>query len=351
MKLSEVDTTPLLDAEFIAARCTPARALEVPRRVSDMAPRAHRSVIPAPPTQVRGSLRAIKLPDGHLLKVQAQKITEGGPLRRRCTRSTRRSSSWASSRRRARCTAASAAACSPSSSESRTSKMSAVALSSRSCRRRPTARSRAHYAAGGAQGGAALRDSDGDHRSRRRDLVALAVPAREGDPVRAAHRPRDPQAADRGRGDRPRRPPLGQPHVDHRRAGRRQDAALAPDAPLAALELVQAPNCRDSPALDARRCSTSRTARRTSTRISSTTSTSTTRRPRLALEAQGEDLSLSYAGAWGEADASRRNKARRARTSSSAEDPRTGMPEGETTPGGRARTDSKGWMKLREVKG
>ena len=72
---------------------------------------------------------------------------------------------------------------------------------------------------------------------------------------------------------------------------------------------------------------------------------------RLALEAQGEVLlRLSHAGAWGEADASRRNKARRARASSSAEDPRTGMPEGETTPGGRARTDSKGWTKLREVK-
>ena len=65
---------------------------------------------------------------------------------------------------------------------------------------------------------------------------------------------------------------------------------------------------------------------------------------RLALEAQGEVLlRLSHAGAWGEADASRRNKARGARTSSSAEDPRTGMPEGETRPaGGRVPTPKGG---------
>ena len=71
---------------------------------------------------------------------------------------------------------------------------------------------------------------------------------------------------------------------------------------------------------------------------------------RLALEAQGEVSSASPTPARGARPTPRAATRRAARASSSAEDPRTGMPEGETTAGGRARTDSKGWTKLREVK-
>ena len=101
----------------------------------------------------------------------------------------------------------------------------------------------------------------------------------------------------------------------------------------------------DSPgSTRSRRCSTSRTARRTSTRTSSTTSTSTTRRP------ASRSRRRARCGCVGRGRRLAPQQGARARTSSSAEDPRTGMPEGETTPGGRARTfDSKG-SKLREVK-
>ena len=61
---------------------------------------------------------------------------------------------------------------------------------------------------------------------------------------------------------------------------------------------------------------------------------------RLALEARGGSSSASHAGVG--RDAPRAATRRAARTSSSAEDPRTGMPEGETTPGGRAPTPKGG---------
>ena len=81
-----------------------------------------------------------------------------------------------------------------------------------------------------------LRDPDGDDRPRRRHL-ALAVPAREGDPVRAAHRARDDLVlAEEGQqlgqhGHLHRASPLDQPDEQDDRGGAGEDAVGPPPAP------------------------------------------------------------------------------------------------------------------------